>query len=85
MQIYWYLQFVFLFTLPVFGTSSKHGQDENTEASLNSIVEEGLKGEMCQKGDMGSQLDLDGWHLVDVEEREGKCPGTREKVNKLRR
>ena len=83
MQIDWHWQFGFLLTLPVIGSfSSKHGLDENTEDSLSGTVQAGMGGEMCQKGDMGSQLDLDGdlgfgWHLVGVQEREGKCPGTR--------
>ena len=87
MQIDWHWQFGFLLTLPVIGVySSKHGPDENTEDSLSgNSVQAGMEGEMCQKGDMGNQLGLDGdlgfgWHLVGVEEREGKCPGTREKV-----
>ena len=87
MQIDWHWQFGFLLTLPVIGVySSKHGPDENTEDSLSgNTVQAGMEGEMCQKGDMGSQLGLDGdlgfgWHLVGVQEREGKCPGTREKV-----
>ena len=86
MKIDWHWQFGFLLTLPVIGSfSSKHGLDENTEDSLSGTVQEGMEGEMCQKGDMGSQLGLDGdlgfgWHLVGVQEREGKCPGTREKV-----
>ena len=41
---------------------------------------------MCKKGDIASQLGLNGdlgfgWHLVREEEREGRCPGTREKVD----
>jgi len=89
MQIDWHWQFGFLLTLPVIGSfSSKHGLDENTEDSLSGTVQAGMEGEMCQKGDMGSQLGLDGdlgfgWHLVGVQEREGKCPGTREKVEEF--
>ena len=91
MQIDWHWQFGFLLTLPVIGSfSSKHGLYENTEDSLSGTVQAGMEGEMCQKGDMGSQLGLDGdlgfgWRLVGVQEREGKCPGTREKVDKLKR
>ena len=79
MQIGW--QVVFLLTLPVIGISGKDGLelDENTENSLNR--EDRLDVEMCSNGDKkGGQLGF-GWNLVSVEEREGKCPGTREKVD----
>ena len=75
MQIDWHLQFVLLLTFPVVGYSSKQNMDEKT----------GMKVEMCKKEDIGSQFGLHGdlgfgWHLVREQEREGRCPGTREKV-----
>ena len=38
-----------------------------------------LYGKMNNKINMGNLLGED-WHLVEVQEREGECPGTREKV-----
>ena len=80
LQIGW--RVVFLLALPVFVISGKDGLelDENTENSLHR--EDGLDVEMCSNGDKGSQLGF-GWNLVSVKEREGKCPGTREKVKEV--
>ena len=80
LQIGW--RVVFLLALPVFVISGKDGLelDENTENSLHR--EDGLDMEMCSNGDKGSQLGF-GWNLVSVKEREGKCPGTREKVKEV--
>ena len=38
-----------------------------------------LYGKMNNEINMGNLLGED-WHLVEVQEREGECPGTREKV-----
>ena len=87
-------QFLFLLTLAVVGISSKQGEKESggqtagTEDSLNSVSQKGTgkEEEMCKRVDPASQLGFHGglgfgWDLVREEEREGKCPGTREKVD----
>ena len=91
-QVHW--QFLLLLTLAVVGIPSKQGEKESggqvagTEDSLNKVPQKGIgkEEEMCERVDLASQLGFDGglgfgWHLVREEEREGKCPGTREKVN----
>ena len=82
MQIGW--KVVFLLTLALIGISGKDGLelDENTENRLNR--EDRLDVEMCSNGDKGGQLGF-GWNLVSVEEREGKCPGTIEKVKEVKK
>ena len=80
MQIDWQWQFVLLLTLSVVGYSCKQDLDQKTEDSLEV--------EMCKKEDIASQLGLHGdlgfgWHLVREGEREGRSPGTREKVEEF--
>jgi len=90
-------QFLLLLTLAVVGISSKQGEKESggqtagTEDSLNSVPQKGIgkEEEMCERVDLASQLGFHGglgfgWHLVREEEREGKCPGTREKVEEYK-
>ena len=86
-QVEW--QFLLLLTLAVVGISSKQGEKESggqtagTEDSLNSLPQKGIgkEEEMCERVDLASLGLGFGWHLVREEEREGKCPGTREKVD----
>ena len=80
-------QFLLILTLAVFGISSRQGVDEKVGGTENNIPEKGVEmnEEMCERFDPASQLGFHGdlglgWHLVREEEREGKCPGTREKV-----
>ena len=59
---------------------------EEEMCEIKDSLNIGKEEEMCKIFDPASQLgfhgDLgfDNWHLVREEEREGKCPGTREKV-----
>ena len=49
------------------------------EMSGNKNMAKDLHGKMNDEINMGNLLGHD-WHLVEEQEREGECPGTREKV-----
>ena len=85
-RINWHWQFLLLLILAVITQVAGKSDLHLREDSLNSILLKGIEQEMCKKGDIASQLGLNGdlgfgWHLVREEEREGRCPGTREKVD----
>ena len=55
--------------------NQKSGEEESFNSGLNR------NGDGSKIGDNSVDIEIgDGWQLLSVEEREGKCPGTKEKV-----
>ena len=55
--------------------NQKSGEEESFNPGLNR------NGDGSKTSDNNVDIEIgDGWQLLSVEEREGKCPGTKEKV-----
>ena len=56
--------------------NQKSGEEESFNPGLNR------NGDGSKISDKSVDIEIgDGWQLLSVEEREGKCPGTKEKVS----
>ena len=63
-------------------TKSKQDLDDEADGKMGKRLATNDKTNVNDlQGNMSDNLHGDDWHVVGEQEREGKCPGTREKVN----